>query len=360
VEKYKKHILLFRFSAIGDIAIAAPLVRAYATANPDIRFTMVSQPMMEPLFTGIENLTFFPADFKGRYKSFKGLLKLFRDLSKLKPTVVADLHNVLRTWILRGLFSLTFKKIAFLHKGRSQKKRLTRKKNKKLIKLPSIISRYESVLVKAGLNNLKFSESNGATLSNTSEKKSITQENETIRIGIAPFAKHKGKAWPSEFMEEVIDALSEETEFQILLFGGGKKEVAQLLSWEQKYSGVESVAGKFSLDKELEIMKSLDIMISMDSANMHLASFAGTTVLSVWGATHPYAGFYGWRQKKENAIQSNLSCRPCSVFGNKECYRGDYACLMNIKPDDVLDRIDDIVREIRERQDKHEETTLGN
>jgi len=360
VDKIKKHIILFRFSAIGDIAIAAPLVRAYAVANPDIRFTMVSQPMMEPLFTGIENLYFFPADFKGRYKGFKGLLKLFRDLSKLEPTEVADLHNVLRTWILRTLFTLTFKKIAFLHKGRNQKKRLTRKENKKLIKLPSMINRYESVLVKAGLNNLRFSDSQGAAPSNRRESTGDKAENNIIRIGIAPFAKHKGKAWPAEFMEEVIAALSEDEGFHILLFGGGKKEVAQLLSWEQKYSGVESVAGKFSLDKELEIMESLDIMVSMDSANMHLASFAGTTVLSVWGATHPYAGFYGWRQKEENAIQSDLSCRPCSVFGNKECFRGDYACLMNIKPDDVLDRIDDIVKEKRERQDKHEETTLGN
>lgn len=351
---------MFRFSAIGDIAIAAPLVRAYAAANPDIRFTMVSQPMMEPLFTGIENLSFFPADFKGRYKGFKGLLKLFRNTSKLEPTVVADLHNVSRTWILRGLFTLTFKKIAFLHKGRSQKKRLTRKENKKLIKLPSMISRYESVLVKAGLNNLKFSDSKGDALSNRWESKPDKRGNDIIRIGIAPFAKHKGKAWPTEFMEEVIAALSEDEGLLILLFGGGEKEVDKLLSWEQKYSGVESVAGKFSLDKELEIMKSLDIMVSMDSANMHLASFAGTTVLSVWGATHPYAGFYGWRQKEENAIQTDLSCRPCSVFGNKECFRGDYACLMNIKPADVLDRINDIVRKKRDRQNEHEETALRN
>lgn len=360
MDKRKKHILLFRFSAIGDIAIAAPLVRAYAIANPHIRFTMVSQPMMEPLFTGIDNLIFFPADFKGKYKGFKGLLKLFRDLSKLEPTVVADLHNVLRTWVLRGFFALTFKKIAFLHKGRSQKKRLTRKENKKLMKLPSMISRYESVLIKAGLNNLRFSESQGDSLSDRRESAGDKADSNIIRIGIAPFAKHKGKAWPAEFMEEVIAALSEDEGFHILLFGGGKKEVAQLLSWEQKYSGVESVAGKFSLDRELEIMKSLDIMVSMDSANMHLASFAGTTVLSVWGATHPYAGFYGWRQKEENAMQYDLSCRPCSVFGNKECFRGDYACLMNIKPSEVLERINDIVKKNGDRQDKHEETSLGN
>lgn len=339
MDKKESHILIFRFSAIGDIAIAARLVRAYAIANPQITFTMVSQPMMEALFTGIGNLRFFPVDFKDRYKGLRGLAKLFKDLSALKPTHIADLHNVLRTWILRGLFAFTFKKIAFLHKGRGQKRRLTRKNDKILLQLLAMIERYESVLVKTGLENIHFSVS---PAENTYSGKQVR---EFVRIGIAPFAKHKGKAWPIEYMEEVVAELSENTRFKILLFGGGRKEVSQLQSWEQKYSGVESVAGKFSLEKELEIMKSLDLMISMDSANMHLASFVGTTVLSVWGATHPYAGFYGWGQNKENAIQTDLSCRPCSVFGNKECFRGDYACMVNIKPSDVLDSVLKILSE---------------
>ena len=336
MDKKAKHILLFRFSAIGDIAIAAPLVRAYAKANPDIQFTMVSQPMMEALFTDVENLYFFPADFKGRYKGLKGVIKLYSNLLELKPTHIADLHNVLRTWVLRGFFALFFKKIAFLHKGRAQKRRLTRKKNKDLRQLPTMLSRYESVLVKLGLENLYFSKSVGGDRKKTGK---------IIKIGIAPFAKHKGKAWPIEYMEEVVAELTEDVRFKILLFGGGRREISQLQGWEQKYSGVESVAGKHSLNQELEIIKSLDLMISMDSANMHFASFVGTRALSIWGATHPYVGFYGWGQRAEDAIQLDMSCRPCSVFGNKECFRGDYACMMNIKPGVVLDNILAITKE---------------
>ncbi len=331
----KKHILVLRFSAIGDIAISAPLVRAYAIANPDVRFTMVSQPFMEPLFTGIDNLNFFPADFKGRYKGLKGLVKLFRELSKTKPTQIADVHNVLRTWVLRGLFAITFKKIAFLHKGRAEKKSLTREKNKDLRQLPSMISRYESVLVKVGLTDIHFSGSQEGI----QKRQDTTQNSGAIKIGIAPFAKHKGKAWPIEYMEKVVAELCEDSRFKILLFGGGKKEVSQLMAWEQKYSGVESVAGKYDLAMELEIIKSLDLMVSMDSANMHLASFVGTPVLSVWGATHPYVGFYGWGQKMENAVQLDMSCRPCSVFGNKECFRGDYACMTGITSKVLQDKI---------------------
>ncbi len=77
----------------------------------------------------------------------------------------------------------------------------------------------------------------------------------------------------------------------------------------------------------------------MDSANMHLAALAGTPTVSVWGATHPYCGFRGWRQKEELTVQLPMDCRPCSVFGNKPCLRGDYLCLAAIKPELILNKV---------------------
>ena len=86
-------------------------------------------------------------------------------------------------------------------------------------------------------------------------------------------------------------------------------------------------------------MSHLELMVSMDSANMHLASLVNTPVVSIWGATHPYTGFMGWNQKLENAVQVDLPCRPCSIFGNKPCLRGDYACLNSITPDMVFSKV---------------------
>ena len=95
--------------------------------------------------------------------------------------------------------------------------------------------------------------------------------------------------------------------------------------------------------QELILMSHLDVMVSMDSANMHLASITGTKVVSVWGATHPYAGFMGWRQSEDNAVQLPLACRPCSIFGNKPCRRGDFACMTGIKPEMIFEKIDKLL-----------------
>ena len=81
----------------------------------------------------------------------------------------------------------------------------------------------------------------------------------------------------------------------------------------------------------------------MDSSNMHIASMVGIPVVSIWGATHPYAGFMGWKQNESNAIQVDLPCRPCSIFGNKPCFRNDYACLQSITPKMIVEHIEEVL-----------------
>ncbi|MBO7368513.1 MAG: glycosyl transferase family 1, partial [Paludibacteraceae bacterium] len=87
------------------------------------------------------------------------------------------------------------------------------------------------------------------------------------------------------------------------------------------------MVGRFSMLEELGVMKKLNVMLSMDSANMHLCSLVGTPVVSVWGPSHPYVGFYAWGQPLSNAVQLDLPCRPCSECGAEPCYRGDMACM---------------------------------
>ena len=97
------------------------------------------------------------------------------------------------------------------------------------------------------------------------------------------------------------------------------------------------------LKEELSLIYQLDVMISMDSANMHLASLVNTPVVSIWGATHPYAGFMGWNQRIDNAVQIDLPCRPCSIYGKKPCYRNDFACMNQITPETIVEKVNHII-----------------
>ncbi|MDR0294648.1 MAG: glycosyltransferase family 9 protein [Prevotellaceae bacterium] len=330
-----KDVLLLRFSAMGDVAMTAAALREFAPAHPDIHFTMVSRPLFAPFFEGIDNVSFIVADFKNKYKGLPGLWRLFHELRRHKPDAVADMHDVLRTKILSLLFRLWGFKVKKINKGRAEKRRLTRRRNKQLNPLKHMIKRYTEVLLHVSdfrfrIPNSKFEINNQL----------ITHHSSLIthKIGLAPFAKYKGKIYPLERMEKVVAHFAQLKNVEVYLFGGGEEEIKFLAEWAFKYKCVISLAGKMSLSEELAQLATMDVLLSMDSANMHLASLVGVPVVSIWGATHPFAGFTGWRQQDVNNIQIDLPCRPCSVFGNKPCYRHDYAC-MNIPEEIIIEKI---------------------
>ena len=330
-----KKLLIIRFSALGDIAMTVPVVYDLATQYPDLDITMLSREMARPLFERLpDNVHFIAADLNGRHKGLLGLCCLWRDANLNDFDYIADFHDVLRTWWLRTEGCLRRKKIAKIDKGRKGKKALTRQKNKVFVQQATSFERYAKVLEQLGFP-IKFQ---FVKLDYSAFCETQKADNETW-VGIAPFAKHPAKVYPLEKMEQVIKALSEKGNTRVFLFGGGAEESKQIESLCAKYNNVQPAKSQQGLRGELALMGQLDVMLSMDSANMHLASLVGTRVISIWGGTHPYAGFLGWNQKAEDCVQLDLPCRPCSVYGNKSCLRGDYACMKGIAPEMVVEKI---------------------
>ena len=327
-------LLIIRFSALGDIAMTVPVIYNLAVQYPDLEITMLSREMARPLFEQLpKNVHFIAADLKGRHKGLLGLCRLWRDAHLSDFDFIADFHGVLRTWWLRTEGCLRRKKIAKIDKGRKGKKALTRQKNKIFIQQATSFERYAKVLERLGFpikpQFVKLDYSGFCEMQKP--------DNETW-IGIAPFAKHEAKVYPMDQMEQVIKILSEKEHTTVFLFGGGTAENEQIERLCAKYNNLRPAKSPQGLKGELALMGQLNVMLSMDSANMHLASLVGTRVVSVWGGTHPYAGFLGWNQKAEDCIQLDLPCRPCSVYGNKVCSRGDYACMNGITPEVVVEK----------------------
>ena len=330
-----KKLLVIRFSALGDIAMSVPVVHDLAVQYPDLEITMLSREMARPLFEQLpENVHFFGADLKKRHSCLYGLNHLMADIQIGDFDYVADFHDVLRSQYLRLNCRLSGQHVAKIDKGRKGKKALTRQKNKVFVQQATSFERYAKVLEQLGFPiKPQFTKLDYSAFC---EKQKPANE---TWIGIAPFAKHEAKVYPLEKMEQVIKALSERENTTVFLFGGGEEEHKQIERLCKEYNHVQPAKSQQGLKGELALMGQLDVMLSMDSANMHLASLVGTRVVSVWGGTHPFAGFLGWNQKAEDCVQVDLPCRPCSVYGNKPCLRGDYACLNGIAPEKVIGQI---------------------
>ncbi|MBQ5607311.1 MAG: glycosyltransferase family 9 protein [Prevotella sp.] len=348
----KEHILIIRFSAMGDVAMTVPVVYSLAKQYPDVRITMLSKGFARPFFDGLApNIEFVAADLKGCHKGIKGLNRLFKELTSKDITAVADMHDVLRSKYLRARFKLCRYKTAHIDKHRKGKRQLTAAENKRLVQQPSSFNNYAEVLDKLGYPvHTEFTSvfpSGRGDITLLPDYLQSKQPKEQW-IGIAPFAAHEGKIYPTRLMERVVKLLLERHEnCRIFLFGGGASEKAVFNDWCQRYERCVSVPDSVKgMKQEMILMSHLDVMTSMDSGNMHIASLTGTPVVSIWGATHPFAGFMGWGQSIANAVQIDLPCRPCSIYGNKPCIRKDYPCMKNIPPELIVERIEAVLNSI--------------
>jgi len=337
-----QHILVIRLSAMGDVAMSAPVLRAFVKQHPDVKITVLSRAFLKPLFNNIENVTFYAADVNGKHKGFVGLYKLFKELKLLNIDAVADLHNVLRSKILRTFFKISSIKVSFIDKGRSEKRALTRIKNKVFKQLKTTHERYADVFRNLGFKLDISTHEYPSKQALSQEVISITGEKKSTWIGIAPFAQYNSKMYPIDLMEEVIAQLTQQN-LKILLFGGGKKEVDLLEKIASNNSNILNVAGKIKLTQELNLISNLDCMVSMDSGNAHFAAMLGVNTITIWGITHPFTGFAPFNQPFGNAILPDLKKYPnipCSIYGNK-VYEGYEDVMKSISPDKVVQKIFD-------------------
>ncbi len=339
-EQSSKHILVIRLSAMGDVAMTVPVIKAMIRSYPAVKITVVSRAFLKPIFENIPNVSFYTADVKGKHKGILGLYKLYKELKALRIDVVADLHNVLRSKILGIRFKIGGYKVSKIDKGRAGKKALTRKKDKVFKQLKTTHERYADVFKEIGYDVLLVKEDVLAQRELTQKITIFTGQDQKKWIGIAHFAAFAGKTYPFELIEKVIAKLSETNQYKIILFGGpaDKKQLAAL---ENKYEQVINCAGLFSFKEELALISNLDLMLSMDSGNAHLAAMFGRKVITIWGITHPYAGFYPYGQPIENALladKEKYPLLPTSIYGNKfpEGYEN---VMQTITPIAVFDKI---------------------
>ena len=332
-----KHILIARLSALGDVAMVVPIILGLRQQYPSLIITLVSRPFFEPMFHDIPDLQFYPVDLDKKHKGVLGLYRLYKDLSLLHIDAFADLHNVLRSKILGFFFKMNGTPVVTVDKGRADRKKLTVQEPKTLAPIKSVFERAGDVFALlnlpislTGIHLLKKLELSPEITSFTGEKKGTW-------IGIAPFAAYATKMYPLASMEKVIEQLAAD-QLSVFLFGGGKKETQILDEIAAKNDNCINLAGKISFEDELKVISNLNLMLGMDSGNGHMAAMYGVPVITLWGNTHPYAGFKPFRQPEENSLTPDLAkypLLPTSVYG-KKIVVGYEDCMNDISPDEVV------------------------
>jgi ADP-heptose:LPS heptosyltransferase len=306
-----------RLSAMGDVAMTVPVLLAVRRIYPEVEISSLSRKRFFPILQQISGITLIEADVKGKHKGILGLRQLAKGIKEYEPDAIADLHNVLRTKILRSFVRGTTK--AMIDKGRNEKKQLV-KEASFFQQLKPTIQRYADVFEQLGLPLELNSKDIYPRLPIPEKVNNLIGYHEYRWIGIAPFAAHKSKSLSSNKAKKLVQDLLRIGNIKILLFGGGATECKQLEIIAGTNLNVFNLAGYMSFEEELALLSNIDAMVSVDTGNGHLAAMYGVPVITLWGNTHPFAGFVPFLQPEENQItvsREQFPLIPTSIYGNK-------------------------------------------
>lgn len=340
--KKNKKILVIRFSALGDIAMTVPVIREFAKQNPNANITMLSIPFIKPLFEEIPNVTFWEADIKGKYKGLKGLIKLSKELKAEGFDDIADLHNSIRSRIIRYLLKSSVKNTAVIFKDRPGRKALTRIKDKVFEPLISMQECYCEVFEKLGYTRPNLSEPEFPTKKELEPSlAALLGEKRGAWVGVSPFSQIASKEYPLDLLEKSLLLCLEKNADVKFLFFGGKNDIEVLDKFEKSIPNSINISKHIRFKQEINLVPYLDLMLSMDSFNGHFASVYGVAVVTLWGPTHPFAGFKPFNQPIANQLIPDLEKYPAlpSCTHGKKVAQGCEEAMKSIEPDQVADKI---------------------
>jgi len=334
-------ILVIRLSSLGDVVLTTPAIKSLKQKFPQSQIFFLAKSQYRDVLKNDPNIfSFIEFDPFEKHRGVLGFAKLLKELKSLNFDVVIDLHANLRSFFIRHLLKA---KIKIKYDKRWLARFLL--VYLKFLKVKSIhtLDLYLETLKKVGVNSVEkepkvfLDQESENFLKDFLIEKKI--EKDDIVVGIHPGARWETKRWPEERFAKVCQILNQKPKFKIVLFGDQKdqKAVESISSRAEDQNLLKT--GNLPLDKFMSLIKRCDCFVTNDSGPMHIASALGVPVVAIFGPTHPKLGFFPLGSKNV-VLTANVKCSPCSLHGEKRCYKKSRYCMDLIEPEMVTDAVE--------------------
>ncbi len=333
--EYTKKVVL-RFSHIGDIILLSGVLY-WRYKEYKEKFILITAEGMQPLFEhnpAIEKVeTFTKQELRGRNLRINA-----KKMAELYPYPLYDMHATFRSKIFKSCWkqaTYTYPKDAiarrlFLFSGHRIRRNcldlhvVERYAYNFLEKNQYSQVNRKELMPKLFLTHEEESFAENFFMQNNKDKKPI--------IALHPFATHKGKLWDMKHWEDLYARLLKEGYFPLFI---GIGSAFNTLKEEH------NVLNRLSLRQSAALLSRASCLVTGDSAPLHLASSVQTPVIALFGATSKEWGFFPLGAK-DKLLKHSMPCNPCSLHGNKEKCKFDYACINGISVDQVMEEVGDL------------------
>jgi heptosyltransferase-2 len=340
VDEMFNNILVIQTAFIGDAILTLPLIQVLKKNYPHSSIDVVVVPRTVEIFSHHPAISsIIPYDKRGKDSGLIGFWRLRNQLCAKNYNLIIIPHRSLRSALLgrllkpnvcigfdRSVGRLLFTKVVHYEPT-----------DHEIDRNLSLLSPLSLLINRNELPKLYPSVENAKVVDSVLDNYGLNKENHIVTV--APGTIWNTKRWPANRFAAVCKQLSSECSAVLLIGGKEDNALCEEIAGMSKANNVFNVAGKLSLLQSAELIKRSHVIISNDSAPMHLAVAVGTPVVAIFGATVPEYGFAP-RGAHDIVIETKgLTCRPCSIHGGKTCPIGTFECMMAITPELVVNKV---------------------
>lgn len=324
------NILVVQTGFLGDVILSSALYPNLFKLYPDARISVLTTPQARDLVSEdplIEDVLVF--DKRGEERGVGGLLRCAQRLRKRSFDIVFSLHKSYRTagllWLagIRRRYGFREAALNIFYSGCASRGDGSHE-----------VLRNLSILKNIGKNPSELEQKLRLFYSEEDrERAKQILSGLAHPIGIAPGSVWRTKRWTEEGFCELLEMLTVRGYTPVLLGGPNDLEVSRAM---EHIPGVLNLVAQTSLRESAAIIAQLPLLVSNDSAPLHIASAVGTPVVALFCATVPEFGYGPWGVSSVIVQVENLECRPCGRHGGHDCPTGTHACRKNLSAHQVL------------------------
>jgi heptosyltransferase-2 len=324
-------ILVLRYSSLGDVALTNPALDLIARSFPDAKVYFATKPAFAPAVQNHPALTaIVPLERRGLF----GLWGHLHRLKELKPDLVLDLHDSLRSHIVA--FFLNKSRVLVYDKEAVSRRLIVHH----LRQAPSLhtIQKYLKPLESLGLPmparvqfTVSINRKDQSYLREFLQRRRISPSQQVV--GIGPGSLWATKRWLPERYAELASRLVEDYHCKLFWFGSqGEAPLIRQIQSQMRVNSTDrglNLAEDQDLEQSIALLGRCDLFIGNDSGLTHLASGRGARVVVIFGSTTPALGFAPWGPHTV-VERAGLSCRPCDAHGRSSCPLGHFKCMNDL------------------------------
>ncbi len=348
-----RRFLVFHTAFIGDLVLTLPVMQSLRASYPDAWIGITAIPAAAALLQGhpaVDEVIVY--DKRGVDAGLRGFLRLIRRLRATGADCAIVPHRSLRSALavrMAGIprrigFTTSAGSVLFTDRVAYDPTRHEVDRDLALLAVPGlhVVPERRPILPRSPSDADEALRTLHALGVNLSQK---------ISVALAPGSVWFTKRWPARHFTTLAQALAGHG-YQVVLVGGADDRTLceGIAAAPADGPRIVSLAGRLSLRASAEVLRLCGLVITNDSAPLHLAGAVGTTTFALFGATVPAFGFGPLGPADRVFGVEGLTCRPCAIHGGRTCPIGTFDCMERLDPEEVLKAAVDVLQHRKEER----------